>query len=258
MSDEEKSLFEEECAGNPELKEQFEHTRDVKSVISERNRMLAKFQIWDDEYVAEKKAAARKRLSIFYWTTGIAAVFVVGYFLLPTMNKMELEEEGSIVLISQNCGNSPQTSHQPIDSTSQSKTLLAKNKVEKEPTKKINPLEQEPIFNFGQDVSKEESTKEMNDYANALRNIKQEMDVVDDRFKEINYQLDTGKIDENMYALMIQLLNHRKDNLRWRESLVLLKLNRTEEALAILRQMKDIEGEYKSKADSLYKEIMDK
>ena len=84
MSDEERKSFEIKCAGNQELKEQLEHTRDVRTVISERSKMLAKIQEWDDEYDVKKKMASHKTTWV-YWLSGIAAILVIGFFLLPLL-----------------------------------------------------------------------------------------------------------------------------------------------------------------------------
>ena len=47
MSGKERESFETKCTENPELNEQLEHTRKVRTVISARSRILEMVQKWD-------------------------------------------------------------------------------------------------------------------------------------------------------------------------------------------------------------------
>ena len=105
MSDEDKAQFEAEVNQDESKKEQLEFTRDVKGAISSREDKMAKLKMMqklydrehqqvaasirasgtDDcqyshapQYVAEKKPSRR----IWWWASGIAAVFVIGLFTL--------------------------------------------------------------------------------------------------------------------------------------------------------------------------------
>lgn len=111
MSDEERKSFESDAAEDAELKEQLQFTETVQQATKSRNEKLAAMEEWKDDYVwkDERVAAASAaeyrptgsgynycpaptmeesrsmpRSSgrrIFYWISGIAAVFVVGFFL---------------------------------------------------------------------------------------------------------------------------------------------------------------------------------
>lgn len=118
MSDEECKAFKNELKQNDELREQMEFTKDVQTATISRNEKLSKMQEWEDDYEWEdyrNVAAARYRptgsgyesspapsekriyvtpyssgMQILYWISGIAAIFIVGFFLIH--NFMSSEE----------------------------------------------------------------------------------------------------------------------------------------------------------------------
>ena len=110
MSDEDSKVFEQELKNDDELREQMEFTKDVQTATKSRNEKLAKMQEWEDDYEWEEDrgvAAARYRPTgsgykscptpsmdqtrsmprssgrqYLYWISGIAAIFIVGFFLI--------------------------------------------------------------------------------------------------------------------------------------------------------------------------------
>ena len=129
MTNEERMSFEAKCAENPELKEQLEHTRDVRTVISERNKMLAKIQEWDDEYDAKKRVASNK-VSRIYWLSGIAALLVIGFFLYPVIRQSDHIGTGELASTNQEPQNVVVNGHDMPDSCVKDKEpehLLAQN-----------------------------------------------------------------------------------------------------------------------------------
>lgn len=105
MTDEEKAQFEAEVNQDESKKEQLEFTRNVKGAISSREDKMAKLKIMqrmydrehnqvaasmratgtDDckytlapQYVEEKRPSRR----IWWWASGIAAVLVIGLFIV--------------------------------------------------------------------------------------------------------------------------------------------------------------------------------
>ena len=105
MSDKDKAQFEAEVSHDESKKEQLEFTRDVKGAISSREDKMAKLKMMqrmydrehqqvaasmratgtDDcqysptpQYVEEKKPSKR----IWWWASGIAAVLVIGLFVV--------------------------------------------------------------------------------------------------------------------------------------------------------------------------------
>lgn len=110
MSDEGRKVFEQELKNDDELREQMKFTKDVKTATKSRNEKLAKMQEWKNDYEWEDDrgvAAARYRPTgsgyescpapsmdhtramprssgkqYLYWISGIAAIFIVGIFLI--------------------------------------------------------------------------------------------------------------------------------------------------------------------------------
>lgn len=109
MSDEDNKVFEQELKNDDELREQMEFTKDVQTATKSRNEKLAKMQEWEDDYEWEEDrgVAARYRPTgsgyescsipsmdqtrsmprfsgrqYLYWISGIAAIFIVGFFLI--------------------------------------------------------------------------------------------------------------------------------------------------------------------------------
>ena len=86
MSEAESLNFEKEIAEDKDLKEQYEFTKTVKEAISGRNRRLAQIKEWKEAYEAknasevELKSRIMKRRYL-YLVSGIAAIFIVGFFL---------------------------------------------------------------------------------------------------------------------------------------------------------------------------------
>lgn len=115
LSDEERKSFETDAAEDAELKEQLQFTETVQQATKSRNEKLAAMEEWKDDYVWEdervaaasaaeyrptgsgynycpaptmKESRSMPRSSgrwIFYWISGIAAVFVVGFFLIQNL-----------------------------------------------------------------------------------------------------------------------------------------------------------------------------
>ena len=115
MSDEERKSFESDAAADTELKEQLQFTETIQQATKSRNEKLAAMEEWKDDYVWEDErtvaaSAAEYRLTgsgydyyttssakksrsmprssirrIFYWVSGIAAVFVLGFFLIQNL-----------------------------------------------------------------------------------------------------------------------------------------------------------------------------
>ena len=117
MDDTEKSVFEQDAAQDAELQEQLHFTLDVASATKSREEKLAKMENWEDDYVFEdnrrvsatnyrptgsgydacpspstEQTFAKPRSSakkVFYWISGIAAIFIAGFFLVNNLFVME-------------------------------------------------------------------------------------------------------------------------------------------------------------------------
>lgn len=232
MSDEAKEAFERDLEKNEELREQTEFAEDVQTAIKSRNEKLAKMGEWRDDYewedgsslaAADYRATgsgydycppqsshrvfAKPRSSgFFYWLSGIAAVFVVGFFLFKTM----------------------------FDGV--------KYEIQYNPSQ----MESRSIRNGG-DYVVIERLLIGKDYDNALIQIERE----EKEIAELRAGTDTVINEERrIYDQMFKKM--KKDELTWLKVYALLGVNRHEEAIQLLDQLRESDGEYKEKADSLY------
>lgn len=112
MSDEERMAFENEANSDKELQEQLSFTGDVQQVLKSRNEKLAKMEEWQDDYEWEEEPSMAAEYSatgsgydycpapsmdetrsmprssgrkVLLWISGIAAMFVVGFFLIQNL-----------------------------------------------------------------------------------------------------------------------------------------------------------------------------
>ena len=255
MSDEERALFEAKCAEKTELKEQLEHTQDVKAVISEKGKLLKRIQKWDEEYNEEKKAVARKKRSAI-WLSGIAAAFVAGYFLLPVVNNSESESMGNVISMNtENNEASPIGNHSDsIEVCNEHEKLLAKNEAkEKNEEKNTNKLRDEQVLSFDKEFVSSQETKE--DLEKELVRVDGEIRVVTEKQSQLTKKLKSGEISKSVYDSRMYMLKFQIDELYWLKSHTLIKLNRINEAIALLNEIRNEDGVFQSKADSLYKEL---
>lgn len=254
MSDEERALFEAKCAENPELKEQLEHTQDVKAVITERSKMLERIQELDEEYNDEKKAVARKKRAAIYWSSGIAAAFVAGYFLLPASNNSESEKMSNV--ISMNTENNEASSignhFDSIEISNEHEKILAKNEAKEiNGEKNTNKLRDEQVLSFanGKDITGQETKK---DFEEELGRVDGEIRVVTEKQSQLTKKFKSGEISKSVYDSRMYMLKFQMDELYWQKSHTLIKLNRINEAIALLNEIRNEDGVFQSKADSLY------
>jgi len=116
MTDEERQAFESEVADDAELRDQFAFTGSVHHTMKSRNEKIAAMEEWEDDYqwkddpeievaaaaecrptgsgysycpapsrMEEKAVRRTPTRRILYWVSGIAAVFVVGFFLFQNL-----------------------------------------------------------------------------------------------------------------------------------------------------------------------------
>ena len=91
MPDDERMAFEKELEGDKKLKEQLEFTGNLKQALKSRNVKLAAMEKWKDDYIWEedRRVVASSRPSgkrVLYWISGVAAVFVAGFFVIRNLN----------------------------------------------------------------------------------------------------------------------------------------------------------------------------
>ncbi len=233
MSDEDCKAFEQELRNNDELREQMEFTKDVQTAAKSRNEKLAKMQEWEDDYEWEDDrdvAAARYRPTgsgyescpapsieqtrsmprssgrqYLYWISGIAAIFIVGFFIFH--NDISSEEE-----------------------------MI------------FNPSAIEyGSIRGGGSYSKIEKLLDNKNYEDALKQIEIEEEIL------VKQRTATDSIsDEERRTYDKMLIQEKANELSWMKVFALFGVNRLDDALRLLDQLRHTEGEYKDKADSLY------
>lgn len=257
MSDEESALFEAKCTENPELKEQLEHTQDVKAVISERSKMLAKIQEWDDEYDANEKVVASNKVTWIYWLSGIAAVLVIGFFLYPVirpLNPNGTEELASISQETQNKMNEGDNSDSCVKNN-ETERLLAQNEEKKDEKEQVKKPKSDQVLSFGKSGFEPANPQGQGESELELRRIEEDVYSVMQNMSLLRQQLNNGEINKNFYDTSISLLRYQTNLLSWKKVKLLIELGRRNEALEILEEMRREEGAFRNKADSLYNEI---
>ncbi len=107
MSEMDRLAFEQELDKNQELKEQFNFTQKVKEAITSRNRKLAQIREWKDAYEIKHMddtnndgESHNSKRHYIYWISGIAALFVVGFFLFSPTASDTKDGNGSPIYVS--------------------------------------------------------------------------------------------------------------------------------------------------------------
>lgn len=97
MSTPEQAAFEKKAEVDDELRDQLLYTQEVKNQISSRAEKLAKMQEWMAQESMDHVSSVGKvcasnapvisstKKKVWYWSSGIAAVFVIGVFISRTL-----------------------------------------------------------------------------------------------------------------------------------------------------------------------------
>ena len=92
MTEEERLAFEEDMSKDTELKEQTEFTLSVSKSLKRRNDKMERMKGFKKDYEenADKHETpsvhVRNKFKFFYWASSIAAVLVVGFFIMKSRN----------------------------------------------------------------------------------------------------------------------------------------------------------------------------
>ncbi len=90
MSGKEREAFEREIQQDAELKDQVEFTRNIQAAIKSRGKKLDKMALWEREVedFSEQSTAGKAKpqwMKLLYWSSGIAAVLVLGIVFTTLM-----------------------------------------------------------------------------------------------------------------------------------------------------------------------------
>lgn len=256
MSNEERLAFEKVIECDEELQKQLTFTEDVRRVMKERNERLSKMEKWKDDYVWEDEEVAaasaakyrptgsgydycpapamKSRRSMksspfkkkLYWGAGIAALFIVGvlflnqYRLLYNHSSTEIAKESS-----------PHPNYSLPDAN-----------------------DNVSFRGRSQDVDIE-SQLAMGDYSKALARI--EMDEAGVRADLMLLERESysrGEFGEDAMAEK-DSLEMKLGRLHFFKAQALIGLERLEEALELLDEIRHSSSLYSGQADSLYQMI---
>ena len=229
IPEEERRAFEKQVADNAELREQLLFTSEVQRVMKSRNEKLAKMREWKYDFdietvtaAAVHRPAARSR-HLLYWASGIAAVFVIGFFL---MRKLYVAEDYSDSYCS------PEICYAPADDMIEGITD------DESDYDKIEQLICQKSYYNAQDLILEKYQNLMSD--SMQLSVLAQSKVIDEKQEEI-------------YTLNI---THKQDKLIWLRVQALLGLHQQAAALKLLDELRKKEGDYQQIADSLFLEIL--
>lgn len=248
MSTDERQKFEQEVETNEELKEQLEFSRLVHVALKDRGEKLAKMAQWEQEELAASSdeneeqttpaVAANSWRKYLYWCSGIAAVFIVGFFLFSTMHmgtgNQSIGDMGGTVL------RGGSAHHDRI------KEMLTKGDYRSA----LALIEEEEL-----EVLKERDMLE--DRGNAST-----IDDLDSPSKSTVSCEDSSKDDDIFMASAEDDYNDQKEIieadlyvLRWLKAQALIGCGEKEKAIIVLDALRMQKGYYQLKADSLYQEL---
>ena len=227
MSTDERQKFEQEVEANEELKEQLEFSRLVQVVLKDRGEKLAKIAKWEHEELSRScdedneqsvsAAPARSWRKYLYWSSGIAAVFIAGFFLLNTMN----HSRGDSNLSSIEDANLTISYRGSSANDSKIIEMLAKG-----------------------------------DYHSALALIETEEIDVRHKLESLQQVQGNGEIpDAEDLEDEKEIIESELDKLLWLKAQTLIRLDCENEALLILGNLRLKKGDYQFRADSLYQKL---
>ena len=132
--------------------------------------------------------------------------------------------------------------------------LLAKNEPkEKNGEKNTSKLTGDQVLSFDKELVSIQETKE--DLEKELVRVDGEIRVVTEKQSQLTKKLISGEISKSVYDSRMYMLKFQMDELYWQKSHTLIKLNRINDAIVLLNEIRNEDGVFQSKADSLYKEL---
>lgn len=248
MSTDERQKFEQEVKTNEELKEQLEFSRLVHVALKDRGEKLAKMAQWEQEELAASSdeneeqttpaVAANSWRKYLYWCSGIAAVFIVGFFLFSTMHR----GTGN-----QSIGN---VDGAVLRGSSASDERITEMLRKGDYHSALALIEEEEF-----EVLREREMLESSGNDSTIDNLESpSKGSVRSAESSEDDDLLTASAEED-YNDQKEIIEAELDKLRWYKAQALIGCGKEEDALLILDLMRMQKGDYRVKADSLYQEL---
>lgn len=240
MSAEDRRTFESDLKKDKTLRVQYNFTKIVQKTISEQAQLRQNMYDWDKEIEKERidvaccarpaacaepaaipemrradVATPKPRRRIWLWVSGIAAILVVGMFMVNPFSTSESDFQ-----------------YESISVGSAARDGGDLGEIDKLITNK----------QYGKALTMiEEAEKELQEASNQ-EGFDKDSSIygVEDR-ERIEYEK--------------RELQQRKDDLAWMKANVLIGLGRKSEALIILQSLSNVDGEYKGKAEALFNQL---
>lgn len=240
MSAEERKTFEEEHAKDSKLREQYNYTKIVKDTVCEHAELEQLMKEFDKDIEEERRpivAAAipagrvvnynatpkqeesttKTHRRIWLWASGIAAILIVGLFVVNPFSALEEPELQYTSIMSGTAAR---------DGSDLS--VIDRLIVDKKYSKALAMIE-DAEHKMDKVTYQDKTYKKFENYG-----------------EEEKEQMEYEKLAQQQ----------RKDDLTWMKANALIGLGRKDEALKLLDQIRHGDGEYNVKADALYNKIL--
>lgn len=225
MSAEDRKTFEDDLKKDKSLFEQYNYTKIVQETISKQAQLRQDMCLWDEEIEKERRkeesrvaccaAASKPRRRLWLWVSGIAAILVVGMFVVNPFSTSE-----------------PDLPYESISVGSAARDGGDLGEIDKLITNK--QYEQALVMI-------EEAEREMQEASSQ------------EAFN--NDSCIYGAEDRERIEYEKRELQQRKDDLAWMKANALIGLGHKSEALIILQSLRGVDGKYKDKAETLFNQL---
>lgn len=220
MTSDERRQLEIDASNFEEIKKELEFSSNVQKALFSRTQKLIAIKEW------EKKEKNKQKMKIapyrnLYWISGIAAAFIVGIFIyisLPSPSSGDIAKESS---------------NQPIFSSSAKDGDMS--------FRGCSQMDTESLLAMG-------------DYSKALAQIEKDEANVRTELMLIDRQMSSREVSPD--SVRVQQKKNKLVHLLYLKAKVLIALNRTDEAVKLLDEIRHSDSKYyREQADSLYSEL---
>lgn len=268
MSDSDRLAFEHELEKNAELRDQYEFISMVKTALMLENIEMDASN-WTKAHKEREDAYHYSKRRALYWISGIAAVFVVGLFLFknvvnyssaPPLSNGRIYSEQSQEsftyrgdgridsniekLLAQGDYNNALSQIERLEGDINAEWYL----LEREIRERGMSFESRPKSAKKPNKSKPFEDDNQSDDINAKKELKEKMSREQENELGSDKQLEVLKYKQDVLRL-------KEEGLLWLKVQALIGLDRREEAISLLDEIRHSESEYKEPADSLYYEL---